>query len=707
MTNLLGLLSSLPDLMLVILGFGFIIFIHELGHFLAAKWAGIRVLAFAIGFGPPIATYRRGLGLRLGASSEAEYTQAKKANMEGISPRGVPSPTEYRLNWLPLGGYVKMLGQEDLRPGAVSVEPDSYQNTRPWKRMIVISAGVVMNMLLAGVLFIIVFMTGLKTEPAEIGGVIRGSPAAIATPINGAETGVSKPGLQAGDVVLRVNGRKPAEFTDLVLAAAMSRRNAPVNIVVRRPGIDRPLVFDIVPRQGEQKLLEMGVFPATGVLLGDATDEATPAILEGLAKLGLPGVRPGMILSAVNGKPATGAAELTLAVQESGGEPVSVEFAGSEGERVMGRLTPRPELELTLVTLPSGSDVPIEHILGLTPVMRVADGVDDVQGLKAGDIFASLGSVRFPSLAQGMAEIHANKGQRIDVSVLRRDGSGQLQLIRIEPSPMVEKKEAGQIGFLADTAKATTLTALPPRGLDASGAVPAAELVTRPGMRVVSIAGREVKTFDEIREALRAATTPALTEQGASISVPVTVEVPPAARSGGEPSVETVAWRLSLEDVKRIQSLGWESPLHPLAFAPKQYVLIAVNPFDAVRMGVAKTQRVMLMTYITFARLFEGTVKVEHLKGPVGIAQLGTKVAGRGFVWLLFFMALISVNLAVINFLPLPIVDGGQFIFLVLEQVRGKPVSVEVQNVTTMIGLLLIGTMFIIVTFQDIMNLFV
>jgi regulator of sigma E protease len=114
----------------------------------------------------------------------------------------------------------------------------------------------------------------------------------------------------------------------------------------------------------------------------------------------------------------------------------------------------------------------------------------------------------------------------------------------------------------------------------------------------------------------------------------------------------------------------------------------------------------MMMTYLTFARLFEGTVKVEHLKGPVGIAQMGTKVAERGLIWLLFFMALISVNLAVINFLPLPIVDGGQFIFLVLEQIRGRPVSPQIQNVTTMIGLLLIGTMFIIVTFNDIVNLF-
>src|SRR5207237_1803349 len=104
--------------------------------------------------------------------------------------------------------------------------------------------------------------------------------------------------------------------------------------------------------------------------------------------------------------------------------------------------------------------------------------------------------------------------------------------------------------------------------------------------------------------------------------------------------------------------------------------------------------------------LAQGTVKVEHLKGPVGIAHLGTIVAGKGFIWLLFFMALISVNLAVINFLPLPIVDGGQFLFLVYEQVRGRPVPASVQNVVTMAGLVLIGCVFLVVTYNDITNLF-
>ena len=97
--------------------------------------------------------------------------------------------------------------------------------------------------------------------------------------------------------------------------------------------------------------------------------------------------------------------------------------------------------------------------------------------------------------------------------------------------------------------------------------------------------------------------------------------------------------------------------------------------------------------------------EVEHLKGPVGITHLGTLVSDRGFIWLLFFLAMISVNLAVVNFLPLPIVDGGQFLFLVYEALRGRPVPIAVQNAVTMVGLVAIGALFLLVTYNDIRNL--
>lgn len=705
------------DLLLVVLGFGLIIFVHELGHFAAAKWARIRVLAFAMGIGPAIVSYRKGFGLRRG-SSEPAYLQLVKAEKEGInrvSPHGV-SPTEYRLNWLPIGGYVKMLGQDDLDPGAVSEEKDSYQNTPVWKRMIVISAGVVMNVLMAAVLFIVVFMHGLETEPAVIGGVGPGLPAATAVATNAEAAGVKSPGLKPGDLVLEVNGRPVREFTDLVMASAMSSRGEAVSLLVKRPDVAELLRFEVTPRYAEgSKLLEMGVEPArSSKLMSVKTDEERSLFAKAAEKAGVPGLEPGMRLvrAGDNAKILSGG-DLTEAVRRSDGKPVEVEFAadGESGKRVAGVITPRAEPQVGYVPMPGGASMPVSHLLGLVPVMMVApmsDGSEEHQGLRDGDIFARIGAVEFPSRAQGIAEVRRHKGGTVPVTVLRRV-DGVLTYVDLPP-PTVHNRNGGQIGFSAgDCFDTDTLVALPaPLATMSGGEVKprvAASLITRPGTRIVAVEGTRVSNFTELREALRRATAAAFRAGDGEAQVPMDLELP--VDSPGSPRrTERVTWTLGAADVRSLHELGWSVPGELPDFEPESIEVKAKDPIDAIGMGIRRTQRVMVMTYLTFARLVEGTVKVEHLKGPVGIAHMGTRIAERGLVWLLFFMAMISVNLAVINFLPLPIVDGGQFIFLVLEQIRGKPVSIEVQNVATVVGLVLIGAVFIVVTFHDIAGLF-
>ena len=85
--------------------------------------------------------------------------------------------------------------------------------------------------------------------------------------------------------------------------------------------------------------------------------------------------------------------------------------------------------------------------------------------------------------------------------------------------------------------------------------------------------------------------------------------------------------------------------------------------------------------------------------------HLGTRVADRGIMYLVFFLAMISVNLAVLNFLPLPIVDGGLFLFLIYEKFRGRPPSVAFQNAATLAGLMLLGGLFIVTSYNDLMRL--
>ena len=148
--------------LLILAGFGLLVFIHELGHFLAAKWAGIRTHAFAVGFGPPIFSWRQGVGLCRG-STERVIRQRLGRNAREMTDRELSEAgigeTEYSIRWLPLGGFVRMLGQDDLAPLEQVHLQRSFSSVSIGKRMIVISAGVIMNVLLAIVCFIISFLS--------------------------------------------------------------------------------------------------------------------------------------------------------------------------------------------------------------------------------------------------------------------------------------------------------------------------------------------------------------------------------------------------------------------------------------------------------------------------------------------------------------------------------------------------------------------
>ena len=112
-----------------------------------------------------------------------------------------------------------------------------------------------------------------------------------------------------------------------------------------------------------------------------------------------------------------------------------------------------------------------------------------------------------------------------------------------------------------------------------------------------------------------------------------------------------------------------------------------VKPKGRVRRLAAATLRASMITALTFSMV------------------AGTAFAGKGLDWLVWFLAMISANLAVVNFLPIPVVDGGHFVFLLLEKIQGKPVSQKMQSIAQVVGLALLLGVFLLVTYQDIMRM--
>ena len=699
MLGMPGPLGTIIDLLAVMLGFGAIIFIHELGHFLAARWAGIRVLTFAVGFGPALFSFRRGIGFRKGSTHDEYNQRLQDPALAAASPtqrNKEISHTEYRLSALPFGGYVQMLGQDDLDPTSVSNDNDSYQNAPVWKRMIVISAGVVMNIILAAVLFIIVFNAGLSVQPPIVGRVLENAPAQTAAYLGNDPT--ITPGLQPRDRIISIDGFAPKRLDSVILKAAMSKTGTALPITIQRD--DKILNFSINTEKSDfSGLLDIGIAPQYSTKIVDPKDsESQKSIESELARNGLEALRPGDTIAAINGVPTPDLLALETAFENSDGSPMILTIERDQAAREI-TANPVATLQTAIVHLTDSQSAGYKHLLGLTPIMTVAEfGDAPKQGLEHGDIFKRIGSIEFPSYAAGLKEVRAHTGKPIELVVLRKDQAGSLKPITINAK--VSRK--GMVGFSPDTtANTSALLAAPPASiipLDDSEPqpAPAAQWLTRAGARILSINGQPVGNFQDIRAALKAAI--ASTDPAVSIEYDF-----PYSQIDHTP--HTANWTLNQRDAAEIAALGWTSPIQPYFFMPTETILKADGPLQAISFGLDETKRVMASVYVTFLRLSQGSLPVDKINGPVGIAHIGTAIADRGFIWILFFLGMISVNLAVVNFLPLPIVDGGQFLMLLYEGIRGKPVPIAVQSVVMTAGLILIATAFIFVTFNDIKGL--
>ncbi|MBI1962613.1 MAG: RIP metalloprotease RseP [Candidatus Rokubacteria bacterium] len=267
-------MTTIVSFVLVI---GILILIHEFGHFMVARWCGVGVERFSIGFGPVLVRWRG-------------------------------KETEYCLSAVPMGGYVKMVGEENpLEGGGGPVfDPGKAFAMKPlWARFLIVFAGPGMNFVLAAVIFTIVFATvGRPVWPALIGRVAEGGPAAAA-------------GLKTGDVVTAVDGRPVSHWEDLERAIAGSGGRA-LRLAVRRDGRERSA--SVTPRR---TVVRDPIFrePRDAWELG-AGSQLTPQI--GSVNPGSPadkaGLRAGDLVLGVAGQPVFSPDELMQSIQKRAGQ---------------------------------------------------------------------------------------------------------------------------------------------------------------------------------------------------------------------------------------------------------------------------------------------------------------------------------------------------------------------------------------------------
>ncbi len=724
-------MGAIPGFLLILLGFGFLIFIHELGHFLAAKWAGIRADGFAIGMGPCVVSYRRGVGLVLGsADAVVVRTHGRRPIEMSDSERerlGL-GETEYSLRALPLGGYVRMLGQEDGNPGATSEDSRSFGKAPIFRRGVVILAGIAANLALAVVLFLIAFLAGVRFPAPTIGGVATKSPAANAKAIDGVLAdeisteagldGLSADGLRPGDTVVAIDGEPTQTFLDLRLAAAMAKPNVPLEITVARGDSTRR--FSVLPeRDPAMGLLSIGVDPARSATVTDvraSRDRVRDTIAATLPALSDAGVGPGATAIAVDGTPVGSFADLERAASGSGGKPITVTWrvARDTGARATDgdteidvAIEPSPLFE-RLVSIAADGTTLVEDagLAGFVPLVRVTDFAESSlnrETLEKGDVILRVGSTQGPRLSELQRTLRGAPRAAIPALVLR-NGNEVAVTIRTDAKGLagIFLAPAYELPLLANSVTAVTVgSATESDGKPVTRATAAAAINPLPLGRIEAIDGASVTDFFTMRAALVAATATAQ-DASAPRTLRVTMRDP-------SPDAAPADFTLTLapEDVAALRRLSYAFPLSPAIFDPNFTVLSANgNPLKAISMGFRQTFLMVEQVFLTLDRVGRGSVGVEQLQGPVGILHTGTQVADEGFMYVLFFLALISVNLGVVNALPIPIADGGLFMFLIYEKIRGKPPSIAFQNAAAMAGIALVAGIFLLTFYNDLVRLF-
>ncbi|MEW5910298.1 MAG: RIP metalloprotease RseP [Thermodesulfobacteriota bacterium] len=128
--------------------------------------------------------------------------------------------------------------------------------------------------------------------------------------------------------------------------------------------------------------------------------------------------------------------------------------------------------------------------------------------------------------------------------------------------------------------------------------------------------------------------------------------------------------------------------------------------FEAITESVSQTYQVARLTLVGIAKLIQGSVSTKTLGGPIMIAQMAGDQAKAGAGHLIFFIALISINLAVINFLPIPILDGGHILFFIIEGISGRPLNTRMREIAQQVGIFILALLMIYVFYNDIARIF-
>jgi regulator of sigma E protease len=233
------------------------------------------------------------------------------------------------------------------------------------------------------------------------------------------------------------------------------------------------------------------------------------------------------------------------------------------------------------------------------------------------------------------------------------------------------------------------LPVLSPEIGEVKAGYPAERAGLKRGDVVVSIAGRQVQHWEQLAEVIRA---------HAGRPLDITVE------RNGKRLTTTVT-----PETREVENIFGEKKAAPVigVAAAGAVVVEKVGPIQALGHGVLQTWGIIRLTVMGIVKLIERVVPADTLGGPILIAQIAGQTAERGLLSVLFFAASLSINLGVINLMPIPVLDGGHLLFFGLEAVMGRPISLRKREFAQQVGLFVLILLLMFVFYNDISRIVV
>ncbi|HVE84177.1 MAG TPA: RIP metalloprotease RseP [Myxococcales bacterium] len=543
---------SITYLPYTVLLLGVLIFVHESGHFLVAKALGVKVLRFSIGFGPPIVSFTR-------------------------------KDTEYRIAWFPLGGYVKMAGEQPYDELPPEEAKYGFLAQAPWKRMLIVAAGPVFNLVFPVLVFFIVLM-GVSEHPTSlVGWVEPGMPAAQA-------------GIRPGDRIVAIDGERVQLFEDIV-EAIEPRADRPTEITIERGGQRQTLTVTPARNTRSDPLEQVtrgqiGIGPSPlPPLLGVPAGSAAAAA----------GLKSFDRVVAIDGKPVKDERDLSPALAAAGQGDLDVEVY---------RVSPL-------------------HVAG----------------------------------------VGGTRPQVLHLKVPRQAGEGYLALGGAEPSAL----------YLFDV--------LPDS--------PAAKAGLKPGDKLLSLEGAPIVSYVAFHNALQNQ-----------------IKDRPFALAWRSASGEDRQAEIRQEHSTEKDALGKPSGQLYLGVIPRlggpeevlgaEVVKVSLGPAKALVKALQIVPKDIAQIATVLGYMITGKVSMDMMSGPLGLHQMATRAAEEGFDRFLQMMAIISINLGIVNLLPIPILDGFHLVAAAWEAVRRRPISMRAREIANWVGLVMLVSLIARVFYNDL-----